>query len=161
MRQSNAYDKREESKGLIERANELEREAKTWNLVNHLMGDALNEDRNGFEIEKTRTLAANRENGNGYTGDVLLPPMDVRARLFVRDEKRDPVLFRTQRIVAWLEENQATKLRREAFDSSSGRGESTNKSTATTSPGALAALDADCGTSVSYTHLTLPTILLV
>ena len=73
LRQSNAYDKREESKGLIERANELEREAKTWNLVNHLMGDALYEDRNGFEIEKTRTLAANRENGNGYTGDVLLP----------------------------------------------------------------------------------------
>ena len=146
LRQSNAYDKREESKGLIERANELEREAKTWNLVNHLMGDALYEDRNGFEIEKTRTLAANRENGNGYTGDVLLPPMDVRARLFLRDEKRDPVLFRTQRIVAWLEENQATKLRREAFDSSSGRGESANKSTATTSPGALVALDADCGT---------------
>ena len=60
--------------------------------------------------------------------------------------RRDPVLFRTQRIVAWLEENQATKLRREAFDSSSGRGESANESTATTSPGALTALDADCGT---------------
>ena len=69
------------------------------------------EDRNGFEIEKTRTLAANRENGNGYTGDVLLPPMDVRARLYVRDEKRDPVLFRRKESSAWLEENQATKLR--------------------------------------------------
>jgi len=144
LRQSTAIDRREESMSLIERANELEREAKTWNLVNHLMGDALYEDRNGFEIEKTRTLAANRKNGNGYTGDVLLPPLNVRARLFVRDEKRDPVLFRTQRIVAWLEENQATKLRREAFESGSGQGGNAN--TDTTSPEALAALDSNCGT---------------
>ena len=69
--------------------------------------------------------------------------MDVRARLFVRDEKRDPVLFRTQRIVAWLEENQATKLRREAFESSGVR---ENAMIDATSHGVLNALDVNCGT---------------
>ena len=141
-RRSDDANKREEANAMIERAEELEREAKTWNLVNHLMGDALYEDRNGFEIEKVRTVAANRGEGNGYSGDVLLPPMDVRARLFVRDEKRDPVLFRTQRIVAWLEENQATKLRREAFESSGVRENAIDA----TSHGVLNALDVNCGT---------------
>ena len=141
-RRSDDANKREEANAMIERAEELEREAKTWNLVNHLMGDALYEDRNGFEIEKVRTVAANRGEGNGYSGDVLLPPMDVRARLFVRDEKRDPVLFRTQRIVAWLEENQATKLRREAFESNGVRENAIDA----TSHGVLNALDVNCGT---------------
>ena len=51
-RRSDDANKREEANAMIERAEELEREAKTWNLVNHLMGDALYEDRNGFEIER-------------------------------------------------------------------------------------------------------------
>ena len=120
---------------------ELEREAKTWNLVNHLFGDAMYEDRRAFEEDRVRCLASKRTM-NGYEGDVMIPCLSVRERLIVRDEKRDPVLFRAQRILAWLEENQAQKLKREMF-SSSNNNVTANKTASNTGTNFI---DANCGT---------------
>jgi len=96
-------------------ANALEREAHSWSLMYHLLGDGATVERESAERENDMVNATPREEG-GARGDFLPPPLRSRVRCASRDETRDPVTFRLNRIIAWLEANAASALRRAELD---------------------------------------------
>ena len=96
-------------------AEALEREAHSWSLIYHLLGDGATVERESAEKETEVLRATPREEG-GTRGDFLPPPLRSRLRCASRDEERDPVTFRLNRIIAWLEANSASALRRAELD---------------------------------------------
>lgn len=99
----------------VEEAEALEREAHSWSLIYHLLGDGATVERESAAKELELLDATPRVDG-GASGDFLAPPLRSRLRCASRDEARDPVTFRLNRIIAWLEANAASALRRAELD---------------------------------------------
>jgi len=99
----------------VEEAEALEREAHSWSLIYHLLGDGATVERESAAKELELLDATPRVDG-GASGDFLAPPLRSRLRCASRDESRDPVTFRLNRIIAWLEANAASALRRAELD---------------------------------------------
>ena len=99
----------------VEEAEALEREAHSWSLIYHLLGDGATVERESAAREADILDATPRVNG-GAEGDFLPPPLRSRVRCAGRDEASDPVTFRLNRIIAWLEANAASALRRAELD---------------------------------------------
>ena len=99
----------------VEEAEVLEREAHSWSLIYHLLGDGATVERESAAKELELLDATPRVDG-GASGDFLAPPLRSRLRCASRDEARDPVTFRLNRIIAWLEANAASALRRAELD---------------------------------------------
>lgn len=99
----------------IEAAEALEREAHSWSLIYHLLGDGATVERESAGREIEILSATPREEG-GARGDFLPPPLRSRVRCASRDEDGDRVTFRLNRMIAWLEANAASALRRAELD---------------------------------------------
>lgn len=104
-----------------EEAEALEREAHSWSLMYHLLGDGATVERESASREIEVLLSTPREEG-GARGDFLPPPLRSRVRCASRDEEGDPVTFRLNRIIAWLEANAASALRRAELDGTAYEG---------------------------------------
>jgi nuclear pore complex protein Nup107 len=102
------------AKDVVE-AEALEREAHSWSLIYHLLGDGATVERESAGREIEMLNATPREDG-GARGNFLPPPLRSRLRCASRDETRDPVTFRLNRIIAWLESNASSALRRAELD---------------------------------------------
>lgn len=146
---------------LTSEADALDAEATTWSLCWFLLGEgAVLERENAFREKSARDAIAKRQAAGGdpaskfenlSRNDNPLPaPLSARVRMAARDEQHDPVTFRINRVVAWLEGNQRAALLRETFganvedplrDDSFG-GSDSSKESKGFSRSALAAFDA-------------------
>ena len=110
---------------LTDAADRLESEAATWSLVWFLLGDGATTERARAAAERdARGAVAARQAaggdpasrfGGGAPNPAPLPaPLSARVRMAARDETSDPVTFRLNRVVAWLEGTARAAMRREA-----------------------------------------------
>ena len=129
-----SFELREESASCVHRtvkaaelahaADLLEAEAGTWSLVWFLLGDgALIESEGAASEASARLLIAERQAAGGDPASAidtgvanpapLPPPLSARVRMAARDENGDPVTFRLNRVVAWLEGTARAAVERE------------------------------------------------
>ena len=110
---------------LLCEADDLDAEAATWSLAWFLLGEGAEAEREGAAAEtRARDAIARRQRAGGdpasrFAGgapnaDPLPVPLSARVRMAARDETRDPVTFRANRVVAWLEGNARAAMTREA-----------------------------------------------
>ena len=110
---------------LLCEADDLDAEAATWSLAWFLLGEGAEAEREGAAAEtRARDAIARRQRAGGdpasrFTGGApnsnpLPAPLSARVRMAARDETRDPVTFRANRVVAWLEGNARAAMTREA-----------------------------------------------
>jgi nuclear pore complex protein Nup107 len=110
---------------LLCEADDLDAEAATWSLAWFLLGEGAEAEREGAAAEtRARDAIARRQRAGGdpasrFAGgapnaDPLPAPLSARVRMAARDETRDPVTFRANRVVAWLEGNARAAMTREA-----------------------------------------------
>ena len=122
---SAATDRAARAAELTDAADRLESEAATWSLVWFLLGDGATTERARAAAERdARDAVAARQAaggdpasrfGGGAPNPAPLPaPLSARVRMAARDETSDPVTFRLNRVVAWLEGTARAAMRREA-----------------------------------------------
>ena len=122
---SAATDRAARAAELTDAADRLESEAATWSLVWFLLGDGATTEREHAAAERdARDAIAARQAaggdpasrfGGGAPNPAPLPaPLSARVRMAARDEASDPVTFRLNRVVAWLEGTARAAMRREA-----------------------------------------------
>ena len=110
---------------LLSEADDLDAEATTWSLAWFLLGAGAEAEREGARAEsRARAAIAKRQRAGGDPAsrfadgppnpDPLPAPLSARVRMAARDEIADPVTFRANRVVAWLEGNQRAAMTREA-----------------------------------------------
>jgi len=110
---------------LLCEADDLDAEAATWSLAWFLLGEGAELEREGAAAEtRARDAIARRQRAGGdpasrfaggaLNNDPLPAPLSARVRMAARDETRDPVTFRANRVVAWLEGNARAAMTREA-----------------------------------------------
>ena len=111
---------------LSQEADALDAEATSWSLCWFLLGEGRDsERRNALMEKKARDAIAKRQLLGGDPASAFLSsspnrnplpaPLSARVRACARDELNDPVTFRLNRVVAWLEGNQRAALLRESF----------------------------------------------
>jgi len=129
-----SFELREESASCVHRAVKaaelarvadlLQAEAGTWSLVWFLLGDGAAIEANGAASESAaRAVIAQRQLAGGDPASAidsgvpnpapLPPPLSARIRIAARDEAGDPVTFRLNRVVAWLEGQARAAMQRE------------------------------------------------
>jgi nuclear pore complex protein Nup107 len=111
---------------LLSEADDLDAEAATWSLAWFLLGEGAEAERESARAEKdARDAIARRQRAGGdpasrfadgpLNANPLPAPLSARVRMAARDEMNDPVTFRANRVVAWLEGNARAAMTREAM----------------------------------------------
>jgi nuclear pore complex protein Nup107 len=111
---------------LLSEADDLDAEAATWSLAWFLLGEGAEAERESARAEKdARDAIARRQRAGGdpasqfadgpLNANPLPAPLSARVRMACRDEMNDPVTFRANRVVAWLEGNARAAMTREAM----------------------------------------------
>ena len=111
---------------LLSEADDLDAEAATWSLAWFLLGEGAEAERESARAEKeARDAIAKRQRAGGdpasrfadgpLNANPLPAPLSARVRMAARDEMNDPVTFRANRVVAWLEGNARAAMTREAM----------------------------------------------
>jgi nuclear pore complex protein Nup107 len=129
-----SFELREESASCVHRtvkaaelaraADLLQAEAGTWSLVWFLLGDGAAIEADGAASEAAaRAVIAQRQAAGGDPASAidsgvpnpapLPPPLSARIRIAARDQLGDPVTFRLNRVVAWLEGTARAAMQRE------------------------------------------------
>ena len=129
-----SFELREESASCVHRtvkaaelaraADLLQAEAGTWSLVWFLLGDGAAIEADGAASEAAaRAVIARRQAAGGDPASAIdsgVPnpaptpiPLSARIRIAARDQSGDPVTFRLNRVVAWLEGTARAAMQRE------------------------------------------------